>query len=44
MVKVIFDPFRTGFEEEKDFNPPPGAIVVGKYEICETLGQVCFLF
>jgi hypothetical protein len=42
-LKVIFEPFRTGFEEEKHFNPPTGAIIVGRYEICETLGQVCVL-
>jgi hypothetical protein len=37
---VIFEPHRTGFEEEKNFNPVPGAIIAGRYEVAEMLGQV----
>mmetsp|Transcript_15756 Transcript_15756/g.23682 ORF Transcript_15756/g.23682 Transcript_15756/m.23682 type:complete len:717 (-) Transcript_15756:295-2445(-) len=38
-LKVIFDPYRTGFEEDKHFNPLPGTIVAGRYEVVEMLGQ-----
>ena len=41
-LKVIFDPFRTGFEESKNFNPPPGTIIAGRYEVMEVLGQAAF--
>jgi hypothetical protein len=41
-LKVIFNPFRTGFEEDKDFNPPKGTIVAGRYEVCDVLGQAAF--
>jgi hypothetical protein len=37
---VIFEPHRTGFEEDKNFNPVPGTIVAGRYEVAEMLGQV----
>lgn len=41
-LKVIFDPYRTGFEEDKNFNPPPGTIIAGRYEMMEVLGQAAF--
>ena len=40
-MQVIFDPFRTGFEENKDYSPPKGSIIAGRYEVVEVLGQVC---
>lgn len=39
-LKVIFDPFKTGFEEDKEFNLPKGSIVAGRYEVMDVLGQV----
>jgi len=41
-LKVIFDPYRTGFEEDKNFNPSPGTIIAGRYEMMEVLGQAAF--
>ena len=41
-LKVIFDPYRTGFEENKNFEPPPGTIIAGRYEVMEVLGQAAF--
>jgi hypothetical protein len=37
---VIFEPFRTGFEESKNFDPHKGQVVAGRYEVVEFLGQV----
>ena len=41
-LRVIFDPFRTGFEESKNFNPPKGTMIAGRYEVNEILGQAAF--
>ena len=41
-LKVIFNPYRTGFEDDKHFNPPPGTIIAGRYEMVEVLGQAAF--
>jgi hypothetical protein len=41
-LKVIFEPFRTGFEESKHFNPPKGTIIAGRYEVSDFLGQAAF--
>lgn len=41
-LKVIFKPFITGFEEHKDFQPNPGSIVAGRYEVVDMLGEAAF--
>ncbi len=41
-LKVIFDPYKTGFEESKNFNPPIGTIIAGRYEVCDFLGTAAF--
>lgn len=41
-LKVIFEPFKTGFEEVKHFNPAKGTIIAGRYEVADTLGQAAF--
>jgi serine/threonine protein kinase len=41
-LKVIFEPYRTGFEEQKDFQPPKGTIIAGRYEVYDILGQAAF--
>ena len=39
-LQVIFDPYRTGFEDSKTFAPPKGTIIAGRYEVTDVLGQV----
>lgn len=39
-VQIIFEPYRTGFEEEKNFIPEQGQIIAGRYRVVELLGQV----
>lgn len=41
-LKVIFEPNKTGFEETKDLQHPRGAIIAGRYEVSEILGQAAF--
>lgn len=41
-LKVIFDPSRTGFEEQKDFQYAAGTIIAGRYEVCSKLGAAAF--
>lgn len=41
-LKVIFEPFRTGFEDNKDLTPPKGTIIAGRYEVVDFLGQAAF--
>jgi hypothetical protein len=41
-LRVIFEPHKTGFEETKDFNPPRGAIIAGRYKVLGELGQAAF--
>ena len=41
-LKVIFDPTRTGFEEVKHFSPVKGAVIAGRYEVSDVLGQAAF--
>jgi hypothetical protein len=40
VLQVIFDPYRTGFEDSKTFAPPKGTIIAGRYEVTDVLGQV----
>jgi hypothetical protein len=40
-LKVIFEPNTTGFED-KEFTPPKGSIIAGRYQVKEVLGQVNF--
>ena len=39
---MIFDPYRTGFEESKNFTAPKGSVIAGRYEVDEVLGQAAF--
>jgi hypothetical protein len=41
-LKVIFEPYRTGFEETKDFKYQKGTIVAGRYEVYDVLGTAAF--
>lgn len=41
-LKVIFEPYKTGFEETKDFKHPRGTIIAGRYEVCDVLGTAAF--
>lgn len=41
-MKVIFEPYRTGFEESKDLKHPKGTILAGRYEVYDVLGQAAF--
>jgi len=41
-LKVIFEPNKTGFEETKAFNPPPGTVIAGRYEVGDVLGTAAF--
>ena len=38
--QIIFEPYKTGFEEEKNFQPALGQIIAGRYRVVELLGQV----
>jgi biotin operon repressor len=40
-LKVIFEPNTTGFED-KEFSPPKGSIIAGRYQVKEVLGQAAF--
>ncbi|KEG08405.1 protein kinase [Trypanosoma grayi] len=41
-LRVIMDPFKTGFEEEKVFPIERGVIVADRYQIIELLGKATF--
>lgn len=41
-LKVIFDPFKTGFEESKHFVAKKGDIIAGRYQVSSILGQAAF--
>ena len=41
-LRVIMDPLRTGFEEEKEFPIVRGAVVAGRFEIIELMGKATF--
>ncbi|KAJ1418813.1 kinase-like domain-containing protein, partial [Ochromonadaceae sp. CCMP2298] len=41
-LKVIFEPYKTGFEENKDLQHPKGTIIAGRFEVHELLGQAAF--
>jgi len=41
-LKVIFEPYKTGFEESKDLKHPKGSIIAGRYEVYDVLGQAAF--
>lgn len=40
-LKVIFEPNSTGFED-REFNPPKGSIIAGRFQVKEVLGQAAF--
>eukprot|EP00606_Chrysophyceae_sp_TOSAG23-5_P000624 GSChrysophyteH2.ASY1.ANO1.806.1 assembled CDS len=43
-LKVIFEPYQTGFQDSQNFDPPPGTIIAGRFEVCvdEVLGTAAF--
>ena len=41
-LKVIFDPFRTGFEDSKQFVARKGDIIAGRYQVTDMLGHAAF--
>jgi hypothetical protein len=41
-LKVIFEPYKTGFEESKDLKYPKGTIIAGRYEVQDVLGSAAF--
>eukprot|EP00981_Chlorochromonas_danica_P005502 scaffold1116_cov180-Ochromonas_danica.AAC.2 len=41
-LKVIFEPYRTGFEESKDFKHQKGTLIAGRYEVYDVLGTAAF--
>lgn len=41
-LKIIFEPYRTGFEESKELSLPKGAIIAGRYQVSEVLGSAAF--
>ena len=41
-LKVIFDPFRTGFENSKHFVARKGDVIAGRYQVTDMLGQAAF--
>ena len=41
-LKIVFQPFHTGFEEHKEFQPDKGAIIAGRYEVQDVLGEAAF--
>jgi serine/threonine protein kinase len=41
-LRVIMDPFKTGFEEEKNFPIIAGTVIAGRYEIIQMLGKATF--
>lgn len=41
-LKVIFEPYKTGFEENKDLQHHKGTILAGRYEVHDVLGTAAF--
>lgn len=41
-LRVIMDPLKTGFEEEKEFPIEPGEIVANRFQIADLLGKATF--
>ena len=41
-LKVIFEPYKTGFEENKDLQHNKGTILAGRYEVHDVLGTAAF--
>ncbi|RYG68302.1 hypothetical protein EON64_05495 [archaeon] len=41
-LKVIFEPYRTGFEDSKDFKHSKGLVIAGRYEVADVLGSAAF--
>lgn len=41
-LKIIFEPYRTGFEETKELSLPKGSIIAGRYQVSEVLGSAAF--
>jgi serine/threonine protein kinase len=41
-LKIIFEPYKTGFEESKDLKHPKGTILAGRYEVYDVLGSAAF--
>eukprot|EP00388_Colpodella_angusta_P007949 GDKJ01022054.1.p1 GENE.GDKJ01022054.1~~GDKJ01022054.1.p1 ORF type:complete len:963 (+),score=237.76 GDKJ01022054.1:100-2988(+) len=41
-LKVVFDRDKTGFEDQKDFNPRSGELIAGRYVMLGHLGSAAF--
>lgn len=41
-LKVVMNPFKTGFEDEKEVPLQPGMIIAGRYQLLDVLGQATF--
>ncbi|KPI84817.1 putative protein kinase [Leptomonas seymouri] len=41
-LRIIMNPFKTGFEEEKNFPIIAGTVIAGRYEIIQMLGKATF--
>jgi hypothetical protein len=41
-LRVVYEAGRTGFEEAKDFTAQVGAIIAGRYKVCDFLGSAAF--
>lgn len=41
-LKVVFEPNKTGFEEQKHFTPTKGTVIAGRYQVSDVLGSAAF--
>lgn len=41
-LRIIMDPLKTGFEDERNFPIVPGSIIADRYEIVQLLGKATF--
>ena len=41
-LPIIYDPSKTGFEATKDYVPPSGPVIAGRYLVQEILGTAAF--
>ncbi|CUG93659.1 protein kinase, putative [Bodo saltans] len=41
-LRVIMDPLKTGFEEDKEYNIQPGQVVANRFQIVDLLGTATF--
>eukprot|EP01138_Halocafeteria_seosinensis_P002593 gb/GECG01002651.1/.p1 GENE.gb/GECG01002651.1/~~gb/GECG01002651.1/.p1 ORF type:complete len:543 (+),score=58.25 gb/GECG01002651.1/:1-1629(+) len=41
-LPVVYEAGRTGFQDTKDFHPPRGSVVAGRYRVSDFLGSAAF--